>query len=432
MVLSSMLVGILLGACTQHRTGVDVETNEAVAPSTTYVDEVTEIAARDDVQACFVTIDSLHADTRAHHIYLNEIPAPPFHEQERAKAFARLLRESGADSVWTDSIGNVLALRKGTTGGETVVIDAHLDTVFPEGTDVSVTQRGDTLFAPGICDNARSLAMLVTLMKSIDRHGIRTSADLLFVGTVGEEGEGDLRGMKYLFRNPSRIRSFISLDTGELGTITHQGIGSLRYKVMFTGPGGHSFGAFGTVSPHFALADALSAWEKTAAGYIDGVTEKTTFSVGLIGGGTSVNSIPYESWATLDTRSEKGEHLTQLGNLLETAIHESVQSANAHKKRGADLQVTVDTIGNRPTGLTAADASLVQRALAASEIMGHPGSLRASSTNSNVPMSLGIPAITLGQGGKGGGTHSLDEWWLDDEGSKAIQFVLLILLAEGN
>lgn len=430
--LGIMLVGLLSGACTQPRTDVNDQVSETIRPSTTYVDEVTEIATREDVQACFATIDSLNAETRTHHIYLNEIPAPPFHEQERAKAFARLLSESGADSVWTDSIGNVLALRKGTAGGEVVVVDAHLDTVFPEGTDVSVTQRGDTLFAPGISDNARSLAMLVTLMKSIDKHGIRTPADLLFVGTVGEEGEGDLRGVKYLFRGAFPIRSFISLDIGDLGVITHQGIGSLRYKITFTGPGGHSFGAFGTVSPHFALAEALSAWEKTATGYIDGVTEKTTFSAGLIGGGTSVNSIPYESWATLDTRSEKAKHLTQLGNLLRTAIHQSVQSANADKKRGADLQVTVDTIGNRPTGITAADVSLVQRALAASEIMGHPGNLRASSTNSNVPMSLGIPAITIGQGGKGGGTHSLDEWWLDKEGSKAIQFALLILLAAGS
>src|SRR5690606_31999150 len=157
-------------------------------------------------------------------------------------------------------------------------------------------------------------------LKSIHQHDIRTSADLLFVGTVGEEGEGDLRGVKHLFRASSPIRSFISLDIGDLGMITHQGIGSLRYKVSIKGPGGHSFGDFGTVSPHFALATALSTWEQEAVDYVDGLSEKTTFSAGVIGGGTSVNSIPYESWVTLDTRAEKMEHLHQLGSLLQTSI----------------------------------------------------------------------------------------------------------------
>lgn len=428
--LSVVLASASLFSCDRHPAGVGHDETETVRASAKYVDEVKAIAARDDVRACLATIESLNAETRAHHIYLNEIPAPPFNEHERAEEFARLLDLSGADSVWVDSIGNVLALRKGTDGGGTVVIDAHLDTVFPGGTDVSVTQRGDTLFAPGISDNSRSLAMLLTILKSMHQHDIRTSADLLFVGTVGEEGEGDLRGVKHLFSASFPIRSFISLDIGDLGVVTHQGIGSLRYKVTFTGPGGHSFGDFGKVSPHFALATALSTWEQEAADYVGGLAEKATFSAGVIGGGTSVNSIPSESWVTLDTRAEKKQHLHRLGALLQTSIHQSVQSANARKKNGTDLQVEVDIIGDRPTGLTPVDTPLVQRALAALEMMGYTGSLRVSSTNSNVPMSLGIPAITIGQGGKSGGVHSLDEWWLDEEGIEGIQLVLLVILSE--
>ena len=406
--------------------------NDGVRSTDNYLNEMNELAARHDVKRCFDTIDSLHLVTRLLHIQLNEIPAPPFHERERAKEFARLLGLSGADSVWIDSIGNVKALRKGTTGGDIVVIDAHLDTVFPEGTDVSVTQRGDTLFAPGISDNSRSLAMLLTLLKSIDQHKIRTSADLLFVGTVGEEGEGDLRGVKYLFREPSPIRAFISIDIGDLGGITHQGIGSLRYRVSFKGPGGHSFGDFGIVSPHFSLATALSTWEKAAAKYVDALADKATFSAGVIGGGTSVNSIPYESWVTLDTRAERADYLQRLGDLLQISINQSVQLANAGKKKGVDLQVEVDTIGNRPTGITSAQTPLVQRALAASERLGYPPRLRAASTNSNVPMSHGIPAITIGQGGKRGGVHTLSEWWLDEEADAAIKYALLIILSEAH
>src|SRR5690554_5892125 len=272
--------------------------------------------------------------------------------------------------------------------------------------------------------------MLITMLKALDTHDIRTSSDLLFVGTVGEEGEGDLRGVKYLFEDPSDIRSFISIDIGNLGVITHQAIGSLRYKVAFQGPGGHSFGDFGTVSPHFAMAGALSDWQTQANDYVDGLSDRATYSVGILGGGTSVNSIPYESWATIDTRAEKTEHLQELGDRLVASLERSVQTANQRKTKGDDLEVVVDTIGTRPPGLTPVDSPLVQRALAALEIMEQPAVLRASSTNSNIPMAYGMPAITLGQGGKGGGAHSLDEWWVDEEGDKAIKYALLVVLGE--
>lgn len=401
------------------------------SPSADYIAEVRDLVQHDVIQSSFEMIDSLNAETRQYQIYLNEIPAPPFQEHERAKEFARLMAAHGADSTWIDSIGNVRALRKGTDNSAgTVVIDAHLDTVFPEDTDVRVVHRGDTLYAPGISDNARSLAMLITLLNTISTHDLRTSSDLLFVGTVGEEGEGDLRGVKHLFEDLEHVRSFISLDIGALGVIVNQGIGSLRYKVTMEGPGGHSFGDFGVVSPHFTMMSALSDWHQKVDAYRKNTADRITYNLGVIGGGTSVNSIPYESWAILDTRAEKSEHLQKMGELLQASLEQSTGQANSLKVKGEDLRVRIDTIGNRPPGLTPVDSPIVQRALAALDIVNCAPVLRASSTNSNTPMAHGVPAITLGQGGKGGGAHSLNEWWLDENGDDAIKYALLVVISE--
>src|SRR5690606_31062241 len=193
------------------------------------------------------------------------------------------------------------------------------------------------------------------------------------------------------------------------GIITNQAVGSLRYKITFMGPGGHSLGDFGIVSPHFAMANALSEWDRQAADYIKGVREKTTYNVGVTGGGTSVNSISFESWATIDIRSEKVQHLQHLDMLMQTAIQQSLKSSNANKAKGTDLTVQIEKIGDRPAGLTEVESALVQRAMAATKHFGKSYELKASSTNSNLPMSLGIPAITVGQGGRSGSIHSLDE-----------------------
>lgn len=400
------------------------------SPQEIYISEAHQVASGNDVKDAFQTIIALNKETRDNHILLNEIPAPPFKEEQRAKSFMQMMKQAGADSVWMDSIGNVLALRTGVGRKGIVVVDGHLDTVFPEGTDVVVKHRGDTLYAPGISDNARSLSMMLTLMKVLNTHQIRTASDILFVGSVGEEGEGDLRGVKYLFEQMPHISSFISIDIGGMGNITHQAAGSLRYKITFHGPGGHSWGDFGIVSPHFAMVHALSDWDIRVADYIKGVKEKTTYSVGVVGGGTSVNSIPFESWVRVDIRSEKEEHLHKMDGMLQSAIRAAVATTNAAKKKGADLQVSIDKIGDRPAGLTESTSPLVQRAMATAAYFGIKYDLRTSSTNSNLPMSLGVPAVTLGQGGKSGGIHSLDEWWLDENGDLAIQYVLLTLMAQ--
>lgn len=403
---------------------------ERVVLDKVYINEIENIASKEEVQLAFAFIEKMENTTKENQILLNEIPAPPFKEEKRAEQFMKMLKQAGVDSVWMDSIGNVLALRKGTVSKGTVVLDGHLDTVFPEETDVSVKHKGDTLYAPGISDNARSLAMILTIVKALDRYDIRTAADILFVGSVGEEGEGDLRGVKYLCRQMPNITSFISIDIGDIGRITHQAAGSLRYKITFEGPGGHSWGNFGIASPHFALARSLSDWEMQAAEYVKKIEERTTYNIGVIGGGTSVNSIPFESWATIDIRSKTVEHINQLESMLRSAIDKSIKLSNIQKKSGSSLTVRLDKIGDRPAGLTDPDTHIVQRAMAATVYFGEMYNLRTASTNSNFPMSLGIPSITMGQGGKRGGVHTLDEWWVGDRNGKAVQRVLLTLLGE--
>lgn len=395
-----------------------------------YVQQIRLIAEHPSVKATFHSIDSLNSETLTNHILLTEIPAPPFKEEIRATTFRKLVEAVGVDSIWTDSVGNVIALRKGVKADRTVVIEAHMDTVFPEGTDVTVKHRGDTLYAPGIGDDTRGLAVLLTLLKSMNVTGIRTDADVLFVGTVGEEGEGDLRGVKYLLAKHPEISSYLAVDGGNIGHITNQGIGSHRYRITFKGPGGHSYGAYGIGNPHVAMAKAMAMWDESARKFITKGGPKTTFSVSVAGGGTSVNSIPYESWVLVDMRSESAEHLAAIDKLMHDAISEALTAVNKEKQSGDDLTVDIQLIGDRPTGTANPETPIVQRAMAAARFFGEEPALSASSTNSNAPLASGIPAVTIGRGGKGGGGHSLNEWWLDENGEQAIQYALVMLLAE--
>ena len=248
-------------------------------------------------------------------VELTEIPAPPFKEEQRGKAYLEMLRKHGLQNVEKDEEGNVMGIRKGTGGGPLVAIAAHLDTVFPAGTDVRVKAQGTKLNAPGIGDDTRSLAVLLGMMRAFDAAKIQTTSDILFVGNVGEEGPGDLRGVKYIFtkgKYKDRIKMFISMDGTGDSEITNGALGSKRYKVTFKGPGGHSYGAFGLVSPSLALGNAMTKFSKIQVPK----SPKTTFSVGVVGGGTSVNSIPFESWMEVDMRSESRDETQQSGGNL--------------------------------------------------------------------------------------------------------------------
>jgi acetylornithine deacetylase/succinyl-diaminopimelate desuccinylase-like protein len=395
-----------------------------------YTRNATQLLKNKSIQKAFQIIESLEPKTMDRLIKLTEIEAPPFKEEKRAAVFADYLNELQMDSVWIDAVGNVLGLYKGTEGTRTVALDAHLDTVFPEGTDVKVRIQNDTLFAPGIGDDTRGLSMLLTLLETLKKSEIKPKDNILFVGSVGEEGLGDLRGVKHLFREGGpKIDSWIAVDGGSIGRVNNKGLGSYRYRVTFKGPGGHSWGAFGLVNPHHALGRAINNFVEVADSYT-AKGPKTSYNVGVISGGTSINSIPFESNMQIDIRSVEPARLDEMETLLNKAVQEALNHQNGLKRRGPELKVEIDKIGNRPSGTLSDQLPLVQRTLAATRLFGVEPYLTRGSTNSNIPIALGIPAVTIGRGGKGGKAHSLDEWWVNEDGHKAIQLALLILLSE--
>ncbi|GMV06388.1 MAG: hypothetical protein AMXMBFR53_26640 [Gemmatimonadota bacterium] len=401
----------------------------AQAP-TPAADQVRAIAQNPAVQEAFRRVEALDPWAMDRLLELTQIPAPPFGEGPRAARYAQLLREAGADSVWTDEEGNVVALRKGRRGRRTVALGGHLDTVFPEGTDVTVRQVGDTLFAPGIGDDTRGLVVVLTALRAMEEAGVETDDDLLFVGTVGEEGLGDLRGMKHLFREGADpIHAWIEVDGGGMDGITSMGLGSYRYRVTFKGPGGHSWGAFGLANPAHALGRGIRHFQD-AADTLTRSGPRTSYNVGVLGGGTSVNSIPFEAWAEVDMRSESPASLDRIEGALLTAMRRALDEENALRRRGDALTVDLDKIGDRPSGEMDPGAPLVQRAIAANAWFGADGDLGRSSTNSNIPISLGVPAVTIGRGGVGGENHSPGEWWINRDGHLAIQRALLLAVAE--
>lgn len=401
-----------------------------VAQQNRYDAELRRLAERADVVQAFRAIEQLEPRSHADLITLTEIPAPPFKEERRARAYAEMLRAAGADSVWIDAEGNVLALRRGRSDDRKVALAGHLDTVFPEGTDVTVKVRGDTLFAPGIGDDTRGLVVVLTVLRALERANVATEADVLFVGTVGEEGLGDLRGVKYLFgeRGPG-IDGFIAVDGGSPDRIVNQGIGSHRYGVAFRGPGGHSWGAFGLANPHHALGRAITYFVETADPYTR-QGPRTSYNVGVINGGTSVNAIPFESSMEVDMRSVSPERLGGVDSLFQRAMRRALDEQNALRRQGPALTLEVKLLGVRPSGTLDPNTPLVQRGQASARYLGLTPQLENGSTDSNIPISRGLPAITIGRGGVGGGTHAPGEWWMNMGGDIAIKSALLILLAE--
>lgn len=420
-------------AC-QHAVAQDTAgTSSATTPvvlDRRYENEIKALANLPGVKDAFRMILEMEPQTHKDLITLTEIPAPPYKEQVRAAKYMQMLKEAGIDSVWIDEVGNVIARRKGRSGKRTIVLEGHLDTVFPEGTDVTVKYKGDTLKAPGIGDDTRGLAMVLAVAKAMVKANIQTESDVLFIGTVGEEGLGDLRGVKHLFSGKGpKIDSYIAVDGGAIGGITHRGLGSHRYRITYKGPGGHSSGAFGLGNPHNALGRAI-AYFSTEANVFTKQGIRTTYNVGVIGGGTSVNSIPFESWMEVDMRSESPEQLNGVDKILQAAVQRALKEENQMKTRGADLTVDVKLVGDRPSGGNNPAIALVQRTIAVVKHLNAEPRLGVGSTNSNIPFSKNIPAVTIGRGGVGGGAHALDEWWINDKGHLAIQGALLLVLAE--
>jgi tripeptide aminopeptidase len=360
-------------------------------------------------------LDRLRADnawTLDQQVSICEVAAPPFKEAARASEYRRRLDGLGLTNVRVDSVGNVIAERPGSGSGPTVVISAHLDTVFPDGTDVRVKREGTRLAAPGIGDDCRGLAVLLAVARAFREADVKTRGTVLFVGTVGEEGAGNSRGVRHLFgagRPGPKIDYFISVDGTGLG-VTSRAVGSHRYRVTYAGPGGHSYGAFGMPNPIHALGRAIA---KVADIQVP-QSPRTTFSVGVVRGGTSVNAIAGEASMDVDMRSESSAALDSLDGAFRRAVAAARDEEVARwPQSSVPLTVRLDTIGIRPAGAQPDSAVVVRAAVEAGRALGFAAPTGASSTDANIPISLGVPAITIDGGGTGEGAHSLEERYDD-------------------
>jgi tripeptide aminopeptidase len=390
-----------------------------------HVKEVYDLLLKDEtVQKGLTFIESENDHTTKDQIEVTRIPAPTFQEEVRGEFYKKRLEQLGLQDITVDDVGNVFGVRRGTGNGPTLAICAHLDTVFPEGTDITVKEEDGKIFAPGIADDGRGLAVVLTLIKVLNHVGIQTKGDILFGATVGEEGLGDLRGVKAFFQHRTDIDGFISIEPGNPARTTYLGTGSHRYRVTFKGPGGHSFGDFG-------LPSAIHAMGRAIAGISDIVTPanpKTTFTIGTASGGTSVNTIAAESTMLVDLRSTSQEELVKLEEKALAIIHQAVEDEN--KRWNSDtISVDLTLVGDRPAGNQPSDAVIVQSSSAASKAIGfEPGLEPPSSTDSNVPISLGIPAVTLGGGGTFGGAHTLQEYFDPTDAYYGVQKVFLTMI----
>ena len=368
--------------------------------------DAAELAKDPAVKAALEIAKRDHTKTLDEQVQVCEIPAPPFKETERGLDLKRRFEQLGLKSVRIDKAGNVIGTRPGKAPRPNLVIAAHLDTVFPEGTNVKVTREGESLKGPGIGDDCRGLAVLLETVRALDEAHVTTPGTITFVANVGEEGLGDLRGAKNLFYDSLKdgIDKFVSIDGTGLG-IANTGVGSFRYRVTFKGPGGHSYGAFGMANPAHALGRAIAK----IADFQVPAKPKTTFNVGRIGGGTSVNAIPYEAWMEVDMRSADPASLKALDDQFKAAVQQSLDEENKRWGGRGKLTVSPELVGIRPAGQTPPDSAIVRTALSVSRALGVTEELREGSTDSNVPMNLHIPAITISGGGRGTGAHSLGE-----------------------
>ena len=355
---------------------------------------------------------------------LTEIEAPPFKEQKRAEAFLARLKALGLADARIDAEGNVIGVRKGSGNGPTLLISAHLDTVFPAGTDVKVKEHDGKLYAPGISDDTRGLSVLLSWLKVLNDNKVQTVGDLMFVGNVGEEELGNLRGMKAIFRDHPDIDGMVGIEPAPDGNVLVLGTASHRYEVNFKGPGGHSYAAFGQVP------SAIHGMGRAIAKIADIKTPsfpKTTFTVGTVSGGTSVNTIAPDARMAVDIRSDEMGALLDTEKKVLAAIDEAVAEENK-RWNVTTLSASTKLIGDRPGGRTGSDSAIVESAVRSNAAFGHKTLLTGASTDANVPMALGIPAIIIGGGGKTGGFHALSEWIDVTDGWKGAQNALVTVL----
>ena len=394
---------------------------------------VSRLLAHERIRAARHYIERTDEVTLVRQAALSTIPAPTGAEGRRAARVAELFREIGLSDVSIDHAGNVHGWlgKNGDRSAAPVVLTAHLDTVFGAEVDVAVERRGQRLEVPGISDNARGLAALVAVAEAMVAARVPATRPILFAATVGEEGSGDLRGVKYLLNGSretgnGKPAAFIALDGAGLDRVIHRALGSKRYHVTFRGPGGHSWAAFGVANPANAVGRAAALLADLAPQH----APRTTCAVVRLGGGTGLNSIPQEAWLDLDLRSEDPRALAQLDVTVRAALERAADDENRRRTAGSPtLRVEIQLLGDRPSGLTPRAHPLVQAAVAANRALGRDAELASASTDANVPIALGIPAIALGAGGKAGDAHLATEWYENVEGALGIIRALLVTAA---
>lgn len=402
------------------------------APGAARADEFDRLKQHPRVAAALAYLHADDARTLAEQVAITQIPAPPFQEAARAADFAARLRAAGLTDVTIDAEGNVIGKRPGSARRPLLVLSAHLDTVFAAGTDVNVTVRDGRHLAPGIMDDARGLAALLSVLRSMQDARLRTVGEVWFVGTVGEEALGNLRGVKALFRDHPDIDGFISVDgvdgpghtRATRSDVVSRATGSRRWEFTFRGPGGHSFGNFGNPSAVHALGRAVAAISALTVP----ADPKTTFNVGVISGGNGVTAIASEARMQVDLRSNDAAELQALETRILAAVDEAVRAENARWKSDG-IRAERQLIGDRPASTSSTDPVLVDAAVAAHVALGLPEPVRQfASTDSNVPLGLGIPAATLNGGGRGDKAHSPDEWYEPVDAWLGPQVILLTTL----
>jgi acetylornithine deacetylase/succinyl-diaminopimelate desuccinylase-like protein len=384
------------------------------------------LAATADVRRILEAIRQSEPEVIREQIRLCEIPAPPFNEEPRARAYAEGMRAAGLAAVRIDREGNVIGELRGRNASPHLVLSAHLDTVFPADLPVRVSRDGNMLRGPGIGDDCRGLAVVLAVARALIRAKFPVRGSISFVGTVGEEGLGDLRGVKALFNSSlrDRIDRFISVD-GDSYTVTNVGVGSRRYRVTYWGPGGHSYDDFGRASPVHALGLAIAAISRLS---VPG-TPRTTFTVGRVGGGTSINAIATEAWMEVDMRSSDPAALAELDAMFHASVKRALDEENERRKGHEALTIKIEAVGNRPSGRTDARTPMVETTVATLEALRLPVRLEEGSTDANLPMSLGIPALTIGGGGRSRDTHSPRESFDTTDSWKGTQLVTLLSIA---
>jgi len=414
-VLRSLALGVLVLAGS-----VEVVRGQGGGPG------VAELLKDPAVKAAVDAAKANEAQTIEDQIRFCEMPAPSFKEEVRGQELKRVFQQMSLQNVRVDKAGNVLGDYPGAAPHPHMVLAAHLDTVFPEGTDVRVKREGAVLRGPGIGDDCRGLAVLVEIVREMKKAKVQTPGSITFVANVGEEGLGDLRGVKELFQVTlkDQIDRFVSID-GTGVHVTNVAVGSHRYRVTFKGPGGHSFGAFGLANPIGAMGRAIAKINEMQVPK----QPKTTFNVGRVGGGTSVNSIPFEGWMEVDMRSSDPASLAAVDASFQKAVDAAVNEENQRWGKPGVITAVKELVGDRPAGSTPESSPIVRTGLAAATVLGFSSNLGEGSTDSNFPMSLRIPSITIGGGGRGRDAHALTESFDTTDAWMGTQHALLLTIA---